>query len=170
MKRRSLLTSLCLGVLSLAPPVASADNFVQIEGKNKAGQLIVIDRDWDFDNQRRVYYISVWEPKRIGKPDHSYEDEPCTMVPNANVRARLKACADAGQPECSVPPGTDWRDVELSCAASGKSPLAGTRYKIIHVDDEEHCLGARYECVAGCDPKRAPLVMLQRIDECGGEM
>jgi hypothetical protein len=143
------------------PPLARADNWVDIVGTNKVGQTIIVNFEGPADGHALVMV------RTKGGEIRSFEDEPCERRFSASVQARMKECEKAGQEECEFPPNTDLSRVMMICSSKGTSPLAGATYKIISVNNEKTCIAYRYECTQGCNSKDVPAVMEQGIDECG---
>jgi len=140
------------------PPLARADNWVDIVGTNKVGQLIILNFERPDGHALIMVRTKSGEIK-------DFDDEPCERLFSASVQARMKECETAGQ-GCVFPRNVDLSRVKLICSKKGTSPLAGTAYKIISIHNQTTCVAYRYECTQGCNSKYVPNVMEQDIDEC----
>lgn len=112
-------------------------------GENADGTTVSV-------NTEGALSVTTWtrqsDPVAMQRSARSFPDEPCHYDESDDGR---------GKPQ-----------FRFNCAATGKSPLAGTRYQgVLHGQGEASQV--RWSCVAGCDGNRkAPKTLRQGRWEC----
>jgi hypothetical protein len=138
---------LLVALLSTASLPVAAVGYPSIDGITRDGYTIAIN--FDVTPPRVEMWIETPDQALRERSVRAFIDEPCTFTESTNRQ---------GQSVRS-----------FRCAASAKSPLAGTKYRAIQVngDCEKGDPDYRYVCVSGCDRnKRAPRSMTQQHWEC----
>ena len=139
------MKSLCI-VAALLPSIAFAAGYGGAEGSNKRGEIVRIEGD-----VADTIYV------QKGRKDSEWKES-----------------YDLNK-ECPDFQATFEGKTHFSCRIDGKSPLAGTRYKVTTSNSYRPCNvepffdktpGEIYVCVSGCDNPRAPTKFILRPWEC----
>jgi hypothetical protein len=154
---------MCFSMLLTNAPCAWADNWVNIEGVNRAHQKISVSFEAGGDGHADIL---VQTEKHASGSAVDFKDQPCGRLFDAPLRTLLKQCEKDANSSCNIPPNVNTDPVKMVCSAKGASPLAGVTYKIVRVADLKTCIAFRFECADGCSSRYVPAVMIQGIDEC----
>lgn len=154
----------------LLPSIAFAAGYGGAEGKNSLGEIIRIESD-------------LGETISVQKNSEDFEQEETYVT-------RDECPSFFNEDPATVSSYLHTLKEQFSCRKDGKSPLAGTTYKITTSEDWKPCEsfpedmgiqqdlepgidygfdapGEVYVCIAGCDNPRAPQIFYVSPWECG---